>query len=244
MYKETIGIVGGFGAYATLDFFGRLLECFPAEKEYERPRIIMDNNFPMPSRVRAILYGEHYEQIVEQIAASVDYLLQGRADKIILVCSTAHAFLPEVLKKIPSAADKIISLTECTAVNMKKENVTECIIVGSEGTLDTCVYDRLLDREGIAVHKPDSEQYPQIRAFIESVKQKNITDKLMNDYVEFCSKLADKHKTRNIILACTELPVLTKCVENTERKLSNIWCDIKFWDPLDCVLSELKDTLK
>ena len=31
MYSEKIGIIGGFGAYAGLDFYKRLLECFQLE---------------------------------------------------------------------------------------------------------------------------------------------------------------------------------------------------------------------
>ena len=55
---NTIGILGGMGSYATVDLFRRLVDAFPAEKEWDRPRIIIDNNCTMPSRVRAILYNE------------------------------------------------------------------------------------------------------------------------------------------------------------------------------------------
>ena len=43
--NDVIGVVGGMGSYATLNFFGRLLDAFPATKEWERPRIIIA---PMP----------------------------------------------------------------------------------------------------------------------------------------------------------------------------------------------------
>ena len=33
MYKESIGIIGGFGAYATLNFYKRLLEEFASDSE-------------------------------------------------------------------------------------------------------------------------------------------------------------------------------------------------------------------
>ena len=48
--KMVIGIVGGMGSYATLHFFQKLLEATPAEKEWDRPRIIIDNRCTMPSR--------------------------------------------------------------------------------------------------------------------------------------------------------------------------------------------------
>lgn len=49
MYSEKIGIIGGFGAYAGLDFYKRLLECFSTGNERDYPHVIMDNNFTMPS---------------------------------------------------------------------------------------------------------------------------------------------------------------------------------------------------
>lgn len=45
MYREKVGIIGGFGAYATLNFYKRLLEEFASESERNYPHIIMDNNF-------------------------------------------------------------------------------------------------------------------------------------------------------------------------------------------------------
>lgn len=44
MYKETIGLIGGFGAYATLNFYRRILEEFATDSERNYPHIIMDNN--------------------------------------------------------------------------------------------------------------------------------------------------------------------------------------------------------
>lgn len=65
-YTETIGIVGGMGSYATLDFFRRLLNAFPAEREWDRPRIVIDNRCTMPSRVHAILYNEQPQKISQK----------------------------------------------------------------------------------------------------------------------------------------------------------------------------------
>ena len=64
--EYTIGILGGMGSYATLHFFSRILDAFPAEKEWERPRVIIDNRCTMPSRVRAYLYGERKQELVDR----------------------------------------------------------------------------------------------------------------------------------------------------------------------------------
>ena len=62
--NKVIGVVGGFGSYATLNFFEMILDSYPAEKEWQRPRIIIDNYCTLPSRVRCILYGEMAIEII------------------------------------------------------------------------------------------------------------------------------------------------------------------------------------
>lgn len=43
MKDLVIGVLGGMGTYATINLFKQYAEVFPAEKEWERPRIIIDN---------------------------------------------------------------------------------------------------------------------------------------------------------------------------------------------------------
>ena len=45
-----IGVLGGMGTYATIHLFREYADLFPAEKEWDRPRIIIDNRCTMPSR--------------------------------------------------------------------------------------------------------------------------------------------------------------------------------------------------
>lgn len=54
---KRIGIIGGFGAYATLDFYKRLLDSFEVTSERDYPDMIIDNVYSMPSRTRALLTG-------------------------------------------------------------------------------------------------------------------------------------------------------------------------------------------
>ena len=77
-------------------FFYKLINAFPAHKEWERPRIIIDNNCTMPSRVRAIMYQEERSKLINELANSIHNLVRIGCTKIILACNTSHVFLPEV----------------------------------------------------------------------------------------------------------------------------------------------------
>ena len=115
---KCVGIIGGFGAYATLDFYGRLLDSFAVESERDYPNMIIDNVFSMPSRTRALLTGEGQTEIVETIANSMKKMLDYDVDCMVMICGTAHYFLPYVHEKLPEGFQRAEYLLEHGMVDM------------------------------------------------------------------------------------------------------------------------------
>lgn len=191
---SVIGILGGMGSYATLDLFRRVLEAFPAEKEWERPRIIIDNNCTMPSRVRAILYNEKKEQLLSEMSDSVNHLVESGATIILLGCITAHYFL-EVLPH----RDIIINAAAETSRNILPGDIT---VLCTEGSVEAGVWTKVLNHCNITY--PEGEQMLQLRKFIEIVKQGKISLKVQQDFVAYI----DSFSGQRVVLGCTELPVL------------------------------------
>lgn len=87
-----IGILGGMGTYATINLFKQYAEIFPAEKEWERPRIIIDNRCTMPSRVRAFLYHENIGKLVDEMTDSIESLLKMGGIRGLFLLVTHHIF--------------------------------------------------------------------------------------------------------------------------------------------------------
>ena len=191
---EVIGILGGMGSFATLDLFRRVLKAFPAEKEWERPRVIIHNNCTMPSRVRAILYNEKQEQLIEEMSESVNQLVNSGATKILLGCITAHHFL----SKLPHQ-DIIINAAELTA---KQVASGEIAVLCTEGSIEAGVWTKVLNHCSIIY--PNEEQLKKLREFIEVVKQDKITVEWQAQFVEYINSFGCKR----VVLGCTELPVL------------------------------------
>lgn len=71
-----IGVLGGMGTYATVNLFKQFADLFIAEKEWDRPRILIDNRCTMPSRVRAFLFNEKVDELVEQMSDSMLHLIE------------------------------------------------------------------------------------------------------------------------------------------------------------------------
>lgn len=231
MYKDVIGIVGGMGSYATLSFFERLLNAFPGEKEWDRPRILIDNRCTMPSRVRAILYNEKVDEISSDLADSVNHLINMGATKIILACNTSHFFLPEIYDRLPESKEKIIDIIKVTA-NVIKRNVPKgdsVNLLASEGTINTGIFHKTLEKQGINILIPSGGEFEKQRKIIESVKQQKIT----YNEIEMLVDLINSSESDVVIIGCTEFPVVYELIDKTLIKNKIVI------DPLQCVIEKI-----
>lgn len=226
-----IGVVGGMGSYATVDFFKRLVEAFPAEKEWERPRVIIDNYCTMPSRVRAILYGEQREELVDMLTDSVRHLIAAGANRLVFVCNTSHVFLPEVFARVPEAKAMVVDIIEACAEDAAKLGIQRISLVASEGTIDTGIYPSVFEKYGIEINAPSQQEYTYLRDFIEVVKQNQIDASIRQVYGAFVSELSNDA----VILGCTELPIL-----HQECLVNGLMTDKIFIDPLQSAIDRLK----
>lgn len=223
---KTIGILGGMGSYATCDLFRRLIDSFTAEKEWERPRIIIDNNCIMPSRVRAILYNEQEEELIFQMSNSINQLVSAGAEIIIIGCMTAHYFR----SRLPHQ-EKILDILNIT-YNMigTKYNFNEKIMcLCTEGSVKTQIWGTALS--GYRLVYPDNKDMVKLRKFIEVVKQNKITDKIIKEFREYINSLSENY----VILGCTELPILYNKDCNMSQK--------EIIDPIEIAIQYLKKSI-
>lgn len=237
MYRETIGIIGGFGAYATLGFYNDILKAFASDSERNYPHIYMDNDFTMPSRTRALLYGEAYDDVVKMIADSIKKMDALGADHIVLVCGTAHAFLPDIYELLGERVKlKVVDMIEILRGGVEDEKITRALIIAAEGALKQGVYGRYL--ENIECVEPPPECYNEIRYFIESVKQNKQNMEVHQKFVTFLQRFDCEH----VVLGCTEFPVLLGSIGERELRLE--LDKYRFWNPLELTIEELKRRMR
>lgn len=230
MFQDVIGVLGGMGSYATLSFFQRLLDAFPGEKEWDRPRILIDNRCTMPSRVRAILYHEQEQELTQQMTDSVSHLLSAGATKIILACNTSHHFLPGIYEKLPQARGKVLSIIDATARAVAARGTEKSVyLLASEGTIDIGIFHKALGKLGIQVLTPGEEEFVYQREIIESVKQKRITQ----HETDLMVKLINTAPCETVIIGCTEFPIIFERVPSDRIKGKIVI------DPLQCVIDQL-----
>ncbi len=229
MNKEfVIGVLGGMGTYATIHLFQQYAAVFPAEKEWDRPRIVIDNRCTMPSRVRAFLYNENVDLLVDEMADSMQGLVHAGCNRIILACNTSHLFLPRIYSKVPELEQRVVHIIDQCVKKIVSDGIKSIFLLGSEGTIDSGIYQNALHAYGVECIVPKPEEYSLLRDCIEAVKQNKYTDE-----IEKCfASLVNRYDA--CILGCTELPILY------EKYHAAIQCG-KIYDPLLIAIQVLKE---
>lgn len=222
-----IGVLGGMGTYATIHLFQQYADVFPAEKEWDRPRIILDNRCTMPSRVRAFLYHEKVDELVAQMTESLQGLYRAGCSRILLACNTSHLFLPRIYEKAPELEGAVIHIINTCVSRVAGDGVKEVYLLGSEGTIDSRIYQDALEAAGVRCLVPDPSEYTLLRDCIEAVKQKRYSDGVKKTFLE----LVNRHPA--CILGCTELPILYEAYRAGVKSE-------RIYDPLYLGLCELK----
>ncbi len=223
-----IGVLGGMGTYATINLFNEYAHIFPAVKEWDRPRIIIDNRSTMPSRVRAFLYNENTDKLVNEMAESLEYLSNAGATRIILACMTSHLFLDQIFLQKPYLKNKILNLIDNCVDKIINNNIKEIYLLGTEGTIESKIFQEKLNKYGINCIVPSQSQYTMLRDVIEAVKQDNYQDDTKDKFLNLINQ-ADC-----VILGCTELPILyNKYHDEVTAK--------KIYDPLSLGVQKLKE---
>lgn len=225
--KFVIGVLGGMGTYATIYFFRKYADIFKAAKEWERPRIIIDNRCTMPSRVRAYMYNENVDELVEEMSDSLQHLMQAGCNHIILACNTSHLFLPFIYDKCPKIKGVVLNIIDNCVQRIMDSHISNVYLLASEGTIDSGIYQNALREKGITCYIPNKNEYGILRECIEAVKQNVYSERIKNIFTDLLSR------SEYYILGCTELPVLY------EMYSEQVACK-RVFDPMSLAIEQLK----
>ena len=220
MYK-TLGMIGGMGPAATADLLLKITKLTDAKRDQDHVHVIIDSNINIPDRTAAILHGG--EDPLPELTASAKLLENAGADMIIMACNTAHYFVTELAK---ATSLPIISMPEETAHLLKKRGIKKVALLATDGTVQSGVYQNVLDAEEIETIYPNHEQQALIMSVIYDYIKRGILDasKLpVREVLDVCIDLK-KRGAEAVLLACTELPVAfdvmglldESCVDPTE----------------------------
>jgi len=136
MWQHVIGIVGGLGPHAHIEFERRLLAAVESPAgDQDYPEWIVASIPHTPDRTVALL--ESGPSPVPSLLRALDRLAAG-ADFAVIACMTAHAFLDEIRSRAPLPVLDLVELTLAEAA--RKFSGARVGVLATTGALKGGVY--------------------------------------------------------------------------------------------------------
>ncbi|MDR7536034.1 MAG: amino acid racemase [Armatimonadota bacterium] len=201
--RRTIGVLGGMGPWATLDFFARLLRLTPASRDQDHLRVLIDNNPAVPDRT-AVLLG-HGEDPTPWLVAGARGLAAAGADVLAIPCNTAHAFYPAIAG---SVAIPVLHMMEeaAAAAAQAYPRLRRVGLLATAGTVRTGLYARAFGRYHVETIVPRGQEQAAADALIAAIKA-GPGPGHRAAAVDLMQALAARG-AEVIVLGCTELPLV------------------------------------
>ena len=232
-----IGILGGMGTQAGLDFCNKLAILNRGKIDQEYPLFLLYNKSNIPGRPESIgvqtrnltnkknnkLSKKKYSLVLKSLLKGCKLLEKNKCKFIVIPCNTAHYWYEDLKKKI-----------NIPIINMPKEvykqtnkackKNSKIGLLATEGTLKTGVYDKIFNKNFNLQYPTGSLQKNCVNKAIKLVKMGKV--KAAANIIKPAIKYLLKQKCKKIILGCTELPIAIFAFKSfTNIKSSKIFLD-------------------
>ena len=232
-----IGILGGMGTQAGLDFCNKLAILNRGKIDQEYPLFLLYNKSNIPGRPESIgvqtknlsmrskdkKIEKKYLLVLKSLLNGCNILKKSNCKFIVIPCNTAHYWYEDLKKKI-----------KLPIINMPKEvfhhTLKECKknstigLLATEGTLRTGVYNKFFDKKYNLIFPNTLIQKKSVNKAIKLVKMGDV--KKANKTIKPAIDFLIKKKCKKIILGCTELPIAIFAFKSFKKiKTSKIFLD-------------------
>jgi len=202
-----LGVLGGMGPAATVEFLARLQAYTPAEKDQDHIRVIADINPKAPDRN---VPGSQAGGVLAEMAGA---LRGAGAEVLAMPCNTAHAHADMIQR---ASGLPLIDMIELAAEAAGQTGAMRVGVLGTKGALK-------LYREYLAAHAMGLIALPPERqeAFMQTlyrIKAGDLGDSATREMQGYVDELR-KAGAEVLIAGCTEVPLV---VDNEDVSLELI----------------------
>jgi aspartate racemase len=215
-----IGILGGMGTQAGLDYCNKLAILNRGKSDQKYPLFILYNKSNIPKRPENL---KKYYNVLKSLINGCNLLQKNKCKFIVMPCNTAHYWYDDLKKKIKIP---IISIPEEVYLHTKKncKKNSKIGILCTEATLKTGVYNKYFEKNFKLVSPVKTLQTKSVNKAIKYVKLGKVkeAEKAIKPAINYLMKI----KCKKIILGCTELPIAIFAYKSFKKiKESKIFID-------------------
>lgn len=195
--SKTLGVLGGMGPAATLDFLAKLQAATPIQREQDHLRVLVDINPKVPDRNA----GDSDPGPV--LAAMAAGLKNNGAQVLAIACNTAHAYASEVR----ASGLPLVDMLEAAGQAARAAGATQVGVLGTGLALS--LYRDRFAHQGLEVVTLDDHEQVEFMALLYRVKKGALGQDSREAMAGLAHRLIGKG-ARAIVAGCTEAPLVLK----------------------------------
>ncbi|PSU48544.1 aspartate racemase [Photobacterium frigidiphilum] len=198
--SRKLGILGGMGPLATVEFMQKIISRTPAHNDQQHIPMLVSNNPQIPDRTAYLI--SNGEDPYPALKEGMEQLQQAGAECIVMPCNTAHYWYTRLTN---SCNVHTISIIDSVVDEAKHRRYRTVGLLATTATMMAGMYQTKLAQQQIdAIETTDSEQQAIMNG-IYAVKAGNVEHgkQLMQPVFEAMLNRG----AEAVIFGCTEIPV-------------------------------------
>lgn len=208
-----LGVLGGMGPLATLDFFSKLLAATPVQGDADHVPLLIQSDPRIPPRPAAILASG--PSPLPELLAGRDRLIAAGATALAMPCNTAHFWYAELAAgcSVPFISIVDSSIAELHPLAKAGASIG---IIATRATLVAQIFDKGLIEAGYVPVLPEDDVMDRlVLPGIELVKASRVAEG--GPLIEQAVQALLRKGADGVVLACTETPLALDAVQSPLR---------------------------
>jgi aspartate racemase len=194
---KILGVLGGMGPAATVDFLAKLQAATPAKRDQDHIRVLVDLNPQVPDRN---VDAQAAEAELARMAAD---LKAAGAEVLAMPCNTAHAHAPA----IEACGLPLVNLIDAACAAAQATGAQRIGLIGTGAAAE--LYAERLTALGLEPMRLEEAGQAEFMALLYRIKAGDLGETVAAGAAALAQTLADAG-AQAIIAACTELPLVLK----------------------------------
>ncbi|OLN32835.1 aspartate/glutamate racemase family protein [Desulfosporosinus metallidurans] len=205
---KKIGMIGGFGPEATLDYYRLMIERYRQKQGEETlPEIII---YSMDIYTLLTLVGQkRWDDVTEWLLKGINTLYKAGAEFGIISANTPHIVFDRLRSSSPIP---LISIVEETSKKAKEMGLQRVGLFGTSFTMKASFFQKVFANNNISIVVPreQDQDYIQYKLMTE-IELGQFLEETRKGLLAIVKRMVNEDLIDGLILGCTELPlILTK----------------------------------
>jgi len=203
---KLIGIIGGIGPEATIDYYRLFVSIYREHRPEGYPPLLI-NSIDLARALKLVSSGD-LEGLAAYMLEEIHRLARAGATHGLLASNTPHIVFDEIESASPIPLISIVETTCRAAVERKLRRVG---LFGTRFTMQGGFYQKVFAREGIEVAIPESGDQQFIHdTYLNELVNGIVRTETRERYIAIARRMKAGQGIEALILGGTELPLLLR----------------------------------